>query len=410
MKGAGWLTILKPLLSSTTAFTLVFLALFDAALVAFRPLQYIHDLRFIPLDQHPMVSKIPVYMESNRKIDVLVLGSSLPMCAIAEYDEKIYGKPNCKDVTQLRRYLGAKYLEQQLSSKLARPVNAANLSIVACMASDMYIILSKSIEAGKRPDVAVLCIAPRDFVDNLVQPIGRTPPFEVLQDWKSLGDVLRRDMSAAETRDLLISAAWYYYRVKVDYRTVLTQYFANLVSHPPTLYHSIHGSGSGARVTSVVKKESEFRQAAEMKICSVGSIDKVEVDKLPAQQADMDSSKGDRYRPPNFKRFALEINFFRKLLALCKKENIECVVVNMPMSVAHRSILDKRLDRQYVTETQSACSTYGAHYFDFNDQQFVDSDFNDGFHVNASGAEKVMKRLVASYESLPTLTSGVDSN
>jgi hypothetical protein len=397
LTGAGWLTILKPLLSSTTALTLVFLVLFDAALVAFRPLQYIHDLRFIPLDQHPMVSKIPVYMESNRKIDVLVLGSSLPMCAIAEYDEKIYGKPNCKDITQLRRYLGAKYLEQQLSSKLARPINAANLSIVACMASDMYIILSKSIAAGKRPDVAVLCIAPRDFVDNLVQPIGRTPPFEVLQDWKSLGDVLRRDMSAAETRDLLISAAWYYYRVKVDYRTVLTQYFSNLVSHPVSLYYATHPS------ETAVKR-------AEVKICSVGSIDKVEADKLPAQQAVMDSSKGDRYRPPNFKRFALEIDFFRKLLALCKKENIECVVVNMPMSVAHRSILDKRLDRQYVTETQNACVTYGAHYFDFNDQQFVDSDFNDGFHVNASGAEKVMKRMVASYESLPTLTSGVDSN
>ncbi len=397
MRGAGWLTILKPLLSSTIAFTLVFLVLFDAALVAFRPLQYIHDLRFIPLDQHPMVSKIPVYMESNRKIDVLVLGSSLPMCAIAEYDEKMYGKPNCKDVTQLRKYLGARYLEQQLSSKLARPINAANLSIVACMASDMYIILSKSIAAGKQPDVAVLCIAPRDFVDNLVQPIGRTPPFEVLQDWKSLGDVLRRDMSATETRDLLISAAWYYYRVKVDYRTVLTQYFANLVSHPASLYYATHASEAAAKASGV-------------KACSVGSIDKVEVDKIPSQQADMDSTKGDRYRPPNFARFALEVDFFRKLLALCKREKIECVVVNMPVSVAHRAILDKRLDQQYLTETQNACLAYGAHYFDFNDQQFVDSDFTDGFHVNAAGAEKVMKRMVASYESLHTLTSGAQAN
>jgi hypothetical protein len=77
------------------------------------------------------------------------------------------------------------------------------------------------------------------------------------------------------------------------------------------------------------------------------------------------------------------------------------------MSVAHRAILDRRLDQQYLTETKNACATYGARYFDFNDRQFVDNDFSDGFYVNAAGAEKVMKRLVAAYETLPNLRSGV---
>lgn len=371
---------LKPLISSTCLLTVALLVLVDLTLLKFRPLQYISDLRFIPLDQHPIVSKLPVYMESRDKVNVLVLGSSLPMCAIAEYDEKLYGAPHCSDATQLRRYLGAKFLEQQLSSKLNRPIRAVNLSIMACMASDMYIILEKSLAAGKKPDSAVLCIAPRDFVDNLIQPIGRTPPFEVLHDWKSLAGVLRNDIPMAEARDLLISAVWYYYRVKVDYRTVLTQYFSNLLNHPATLYYATHlpselasekPSKAPLRGTNVLRKE---QTSAVMNGLQTGG--------------------GDRYRPPNFKRFSLEIEYFRRLLALCKKEKIDCVVVNMPMSVSHRSILDKKLDREYLDETQKACVANGARYFDFNDHDFSDADFTDGFHVNSTGAEKVMKRMI----------------
>jgi len=355
----------------------VFLFLFDAALIKFRPLQYVSDLRFIPLDQHPMFSKIPLYMESTDQVDLLVLGSSLPMCAIAEQDERVFGTPHCKDLTQLRRYIGAKYLEQEMSIRLSRPIKAANLSIVACMASDMFIILQKSLQAGRKPHLAVLCISPRDFVDNCIQPIGRTPPFEILQDWKSLGDILRRDLPLGETRDLLISGVWYYYRVKVDYRTLFTQFFSNLVSHPASLYDASQVPDATVLPSSSAEREI---QATNL------TVDK-------------------RYRPPNFKRYELEIDYFRRILALCKSENIQCVVVNMPVSVAHRALLDQRLDRRYLSETQEACHVYGAQYLNFNDQELGNSDFVDGFHVNSAGAEKVMKRLVGGLTQTSALTS-----
>lgn len=359
-------SVIKSLTSSTVVLTLVCLAAVDFTLVKCRPLQYINDLRFIPLDQHPMFSKIHVYLESSEKVDVLILGSSLPMCAIAEYDEKLFGAPRCADATQLRRYLGAKYLQQQLAAKSSRSVEVANLSIVACMASDMYILFEKSLAAGKKPAVAVLCIAPRDFVDNMVQPIGRTPAFELLQDWKSLGDVLNCDLSSAEVRDLLISAVWYYYRVKVDYHAVLSQYFSNFFNRPTTLYNSTHSLFQPRQKTVEAKAETP---------------------------ADLSSPACNRYVPPNFKRFALEIDYLRNLLELCKKEKVECIVVNMPMSLSHRAILDKKLDQQYVIETEKACLRCGAHYLNFNDSEFDDKDFSDGFHVNNSGAEKFMKRL-----------------
>ncbi len=38
---------------------------------------------------------------------------------------------------------------------------------------------------------------------------------------------------------------------------------------------------------------------------------------------------------------------------------------------------------------------YGARCFDFNDKNFNDADFTDSFHVNSTGAAKVVKRIVA---------------
>lgn len=372
--------LLHSVTSSVVVWTFLFLGLVDFLLVNFRPLQYITDLRFIPLDQHPIVSKIPVYMESKSKVDVLILGSSLPMNAIARYDQKLYGRPNCDDVTQLRRYIEARYLERELSDNFSKPVKVTNLSITACMISDLYIILSKGIEAGKRPDIAVLCIAPRDFVDRLIQPIGRTPPFEILQDWKCVGDVFGGHLTKAEARDLLISAVWYFYRVKVDYRTILTQYFSILLDREASLFHA-----TKAAHESVSSKPGSIVRSREI-------------------------VESDRYNPPNFERFALEAEFFHKLLALCKKENIKCIVIDMPMAASYSEMLDERLARKYLAEVRQTCKRYDAQYSDFNDSLFVDTDFADGFHVNAVGAEKLMKRLVSLMIQKPLLQGGMNKS
>lgn len=357
-------------ISSTVFLTIFFLFSLDLTLVHYRPLQYVTDLRFIPLDQHPMVAKIPVYLESAEKVNLLILGSSLPMCGIAEYDQKKFGRPNCKVRNEIWTYLKARYIEEQLSEKLAKAVRVSNLSIVSCMASDTYIILSHSVQAGKKPGAVVLCMAPRDFVDNIVQPFGQTPPFEVLQDWKSLNELLKPGLTSKEMRDLLISAIWYYYRVKVDYRTVLTLCFSEFLSHPTSLYYA------SRQPSTIIKKESSSEKSAG----------------LPGANMTFPV----RYNPPNFKRFAKEMEFFAKLLSLCKTERIQCVVVNMPVTVSHQSLLDSKLNQKYILETRQACHDYGAWYFDFNDQEFVNEDFSDGFHLNALGSEKFQNRLVDS--------------
>ncbi len=356
------------LLSSTVVWILIILAVVDVFLVRVRPLQYVTDLRFIPLDQHPMVSKIPVFLESRDRTNLLVLGSSLPMCAIAEYDEKCYGEPHCKVGFELRRYLGARYLEEQLTKGKGYKLKVSNMSVVSCMASDMYIILSHCIRSGKKPDTVLLCIAPRDFVDNSVQPIGRTPPFELLQGWKSLNDLVRPGLSTSEKRALIISSFWYFYRVKVDYRTIITQYCASLLAHPTSLYYSSRLGTADQPVTYI--------------------------EEHPTTLDGYNKLYERRYKPPNSHRFAQELEYFQKLLDLCLQERIQCIVINMPVSASHQALLDAKLSRQYALDTKTACAVAGASFFDFNDQDFSNQDFSDGFHLNSIGAGKFQKRLI----------------
>lgn len=360
--------------SSTVVWIFFTLLAVDALLLLFRPLQYVTGLSFIPRDQHPLVAKLPVYLASREHTNLLILGSSLPMCAIGLYDGKCFGEPDLDETFGLRRYLGARYLEQELSRKYGHSIKAVNLTIISCMISDIYIILENSIGARKKPDRVLLCLAPRDFVDNTVRSIGQTPAFEHLQDWKSLKEVFQSGASISERRDLLVARLWYYYRVKVDYRTMITQNCANFLHRPLSLYlgsQAVAGSKQADRITSPQQPIGD------------------NYDLLYAQ----------RYKPPNFRRFELEKEYFEKLLALCLNEKIQCIVVNMPVSASHQAILDAKLNRLYIEEGKKLCEKYGALYFDFNDQEFLNKDFSDGFHLNDTGSEKFQKRLVRSLVS-----------
>lgn len=354
---------------STAVWIAVFLFMLDKVLLTFRPLQYVGDLRFIPLDQQPMFSKIGVYMDSAQKVDLLFLGSSLPMYAIAEYDQKLFGEPNCRAAAELRRYLGARYIEQTLSKKLQRQIRAVNMSIVSCMSSDTYVILSHSLDMGKQPKAVVLCVAPRDFVDNYSRPVGRTPSFEVLRSWRSLDELFRPGISQTDARDLVLSNFWHYYRVKVDYRTVLTQFVSILLGHPSNLFYA------GA-------------QGATLKAIEVSVAE-------PKDLAGFNHLYEPRYKPANFTRFPLELDYFQKILSLCKNKQIQCFVVNMPISLPHSKLLDSRLRDLYRRETEKACASAGAKFIDLDNEAFQQSDFSDGLHLNVVGAQKFQEMLVA---------------
>lgn len=374
------------LLQSTFFWLFVVLILIDFGISSVHPLKFVNCIKYLPLDQNSVVSKIPEFFSSQGRPDVLVLGSSLPMTAIALCDAEYVGGINKNNVSAIRTYTKALYLDRLLEKRFGKHFNIFNLSCYACMASDAYLLLSRALDAGKAPRVVFWGIAPRDFMDNTVPAVGKTPVYEVLQDWRCLADIWQRHMNLCETRDFLASSTWYYFRVKADYRTFLQAVAADLLNHPLTLFDA------SAKEQSATA--DSLRQADKPGSALADTSNKSHLER------DLANYK-ERYNPPNYKRYNEELVYFQKLLALCQKHNIQAVIINMPISSLNKSLIPSDLYKHYLSDSAKITANLGATFINLDKSNlFQLSDFFDSVHTNASGGKKWQDHLIGQLPNL----------
>jgi RNase H-fold protein (predicted Holliday junction resolvase) len=383
--------ILRRSLSSTLILMLVCLALVDAAVLTFRPLKYIHTTKFIPIDQNPIISKIPEFLANDKKPEVIVLGSSLPMVALG-YADLTYG-PIPDFQLNVRTYTKARYfthcLNQQMSLKNSSngKITVGNLTVSGCMISDAYLILERTLAEHKIPKMVIIGIAPRDFIDNVMPACGQTPAFEVLANWTGFDDILRNDVSLADGTNYILDRLWYFYRTKTDYRFLAVTWTADILNRPVSFYDAI-------------KKEKEKQEASKITALNLNIAAIVSDGIKNGKSTDAFAESIDiykmRYNPPNFNRYKQELRYFEKLLSLCKNKQIACIVVNMPITNENKQLLNAQLFQKYSKDTSLLTQSYNnAQYIDLDaDNTFVNTDFEDCVHVNEIGAKKVVDKLV----------------
>lgn len=396
--------ILRRLLQSTVFWLLALLLFFDIEIATVRPLKYLPITKFILLDQNPIVAKVPEFLSSNAKPDILVLGSSLPMTAIAHCDSKFVGGIDIKNLESVRSYTKARYLEHLIEKQCGHKVSVANLTCVACMASDATLILSKALDAGKIPKLVLYGIAPRDLIDNSVPEIGKTPAFEVLADWKCLKDLLDSHVSIIDIRDFVISTIWHYYKVKADYRTFFMYMACNWLNRPSSIYAATRGSfqqGEGE-----AKAAQTYGQAGQPELVAItaAKAENTLKAKLPALKhakipdlikADL-LYYDDRYNPPNFKRLNEELKHLEKMTNLCQERGVELVVFNMPITQWNKQLISSRLYELYMNGINDSCRRRHTKLVDLDDEQaFTIEDFYDSAHTNYRGGKKIQDKLIS---------------
>lgn len=368
--------------SSVMVWLVLALVAIDFAICTFRPLKHVKAIQYLPLDQNPVVSKIPEFFDSSIKPDALVLGSSLPMTAIAYCDYQYAGEPDATKIGQVRVYTKAHYLQDHLNRLLKEPINVFNLSCYGCMASEAYLLLSRAIDDNRKPAYVFYGIAPRDFVDNSVPAIGQTPVYEVLADWRCVNDIFSRNLNPIEIGDLCIRRLWYYYRVKADYRTLLTALSCDFLNHPATLYQA------SQQVTA--KEEIAVPHAGS--ICTALE---AKPDSASKRFNDNLTEYKSRYNPANFQRYAEELSYFQKLTKLCQDKNVKLIVFNMPLMDSNKRLLDTKLYQNYLTDTAKATKQSGGTYIDLDTPGvYSQNDFIDSAHLNATGGKKLQDNLL----------------
>lgn len=369
------------LTSSVLIWLLIALAALDYAISTIHPLKHVKAVQYLPLDQNPVVSKIPEFFNSSIKPDALVLGSSLPMTAIAYCDYAYKGEPDATKIGQVRVYTKASYLEDHLNKLLNKKVSIFNLSCYGCMASEAYLLLSRAVDDGRKPKFVFYGIAPRDFVDNSVPPVGKTPVYEVLADWRCINDIFTRNLQLPQIGDLCVGYLWYYYRVKADYRTFFTAAFCDLLDRPATLYES-----------SNHKKAAPVPSKEQGSICAaLESENKTPLSKFDESLVEYKN----RYNPPNSQRYGQELSCFEKLVKLCQKKHIQLIVFNMPVTDSNKNLLDRKLYERYLSDTTLLTQKFGGKYINLDTPGYTLGDYLDSAHLNASGGRKLQDNLLA---------------
>lgn len=344
--------------------------------------------------------------ESLKKLtaspDVLVLGSSLPMAAIRYCDNQWIPQTEADSdalkhhLSTFQAYYRAVYLEKLLRDNVNHDVTVFNFTSAACMPSDASLILSKVLELKKKPKLVIIGFGPRDFMDNLVPEIGRTPAFNALANWPSLSGNLPSSFSTDTIRELMLIASSTYYRKRADWSLYFSELTNELVrpSRPKVNLATNSEKKSDGIPAAYAKRQDEH-------VCPT---------KARYEAWHIDDYK-KRYNPPNHLRYEQELERFSHLLDTCRQKDIFVVVVNMPITETNRELIPKNLLKRYQADLGFYSQRYGAHYVDLSESPiFTADDFLDTVHLNPQGGKKVLDELALDLAKSSKVAKVFDAN
>lgn len=357
---------------------LILIPLIDFGCRVFKPLQFVAIKNFRPIEFDSWVSKFPPYLDSKIRPDILVVGSSLPMAAFSLADKKFTEPKNEKDQDRLRTYTQAIEFEKGMLEKLGTRAKVENFSCAGGMVSDTYIFLKRLIDEGRIPRMVLYGISPRDFVDNIMPPLGQSPLFEVISDWGF--ELPKASMSTDQYISSLCSNYSYYFKTRRKHKNVLTAIAADALGRPIDLFTASANrdtENSGEILTS-------GKQAVPNQIASNSN----------PLETDLQWYK-KRYTPLNLSRFENETEYLKKLVKLCDCNHVMLILIGMPLTEQNKELIPPQLIVNYKKAIEEAQENQSVKWLDLaNTKGFYPQDFSDSAHLNRSGSVKFQKLLL----------------
>jgi hypothetical protein len=292
-------------------------------------------------------SSLADYETMDKSANIILLGSSLMLYPFWDADRSQGIKTG--DVGYYHRSI---FLEKRLKQD-GYAASVFNWSTLLQMESDSYLIAKQFLQPNS---VIVLGIAPRDFYDNVISSPADTYYF---QQFASASDLL--SPSLFPNKLSLVDYALHKYVPLYSDRSPVQGWLAqrayvlfleslNMVPKPyyiPPFY------------------------LARYKGISVGGL-KVQED------------------------------YFAQLLDLAKNNHDKLLVINMPLSKSNRELLPPGFYEDYRLITGNICADKQVRFIDLADCQneFADTDYLDGVHLNGVGAVRLTTKMLPALEQM----------
>jgi RNase H-fold protein (predicted Holliday junction resolvase) len=322
------------------------------------------------------------YLATYPKPQIVLLGSSLVMHPVSRLDANFLNK-NLDYVYHHR----SDYMKQALEEKLHMSgLNCFNFALPGGMVSDDYIVARALFVNDHKPQVIVIGLSLRDFIDNGVHCAGATPAFRYLKRYIDMGDVIDLAMPQFFQRfDYLIGNGIYLWGKKLDLQVVLAQTVKEKVS---PLFEQIFPISKLNEVDPGRNLPSNLRAEVEENMFIVQA-------NQPYSYEDNSKEYKKRYRSPNEKMFVTQKQFFDKLLQLADERQIKVIIVNMPLTPENHKLMPVGSYDKYIQYLSDISSQKQIPFIDLDASgKFSQQNYYDTSHMNASGGKKLVDTIV----------------
>lgn len=309
------------------------------------------------------VAKVASFLASNRKPQIVILGSSLMLYPATLCDLQMEGKkPVDLDwyaAIFMPEYMEAKFFQQQLKTQCDKTCDIVNLGVASSLMSDHCMLLEAITAANKNPQLIVCGVAPRDFLDN------NQPDFRLTPVRKLLSDIRPELFTTSDSR---LQESFLDRKVLQIKRAV-----SCLRIQANDLFCQITGRPSNDNASKMVPGVAQFPPSKEKDLVVYKKV----------------------YTPINQERFVQQSDYLERLLQDAKKQNIQVVLISMPITPDNAHLLPPETMEKYNQTIKEMATKYQAHLLDLQQSSAYDAgDFIDSCHLNASGGAKFYKQLV----------------
>lgn len=332
-----------------------------------------------PVDKTFMAWTTRDWLRRSPAPEVVLMGSS-QMAAASFGSETTYLNQTIDCV----EHRDIQTLARPLSEVSGHGVQVFNWSQSGAMISDDYLIAANLFNTPHKPEVIVLGVSPRDFIDNTLPCAGSTEAFRFFARYFDLNKYVSQAFPdfmsrLACTFDSLPAQKFKEY-FKLELRS-LTDAFI------------IPGQ---IRVTSAalqngVLRDDDLTRVEPGKWCISAN--------MPPYR-DNTTEYLHRYKSPYPAGYELQRKFFEEYLSLMRGNGVSVMVVAMPSLSVNRALLPDQFWNQWRNYVSGQCNKYGGSWLDLSSsKEFAQKDYLDTVHLNAIGGRKLMGILLSVLEN-----------
>lgn len=267
----------------------------------------------------------------------------------------------------------AKHLFFGIPENEVRNQKIANLTFNLQIVSDGFILSNKLLNPPRQPKLVVLCVTPRDFVDNDVKNPTRTTTFRrmvMLNDLPVISQVLHLSFSDSVLAVYNLLCCFY------DQRAAFQKH---LLARVIGVYDAVAGRSVALKQLNEDSWTHSMREYAW------------------------------RYEGISTKALEPQIEVFERTIRLCQQRGMKVLLVNLPLSAENLTLLPQGFYTEYRQRLKKSTEQFGCSFFDCVDtgKKITKLDFEDCAHLNEAGAQKVYGMIKPAVEMQTTSASSV---